>query len=389
MTTVGTQETDAQESSVNRNRLVPLMAAAAVAMAIPAPAQAAPVTEHADTQAVLDSYQAGAGPGAAVHAGNRTHSWEMHSGTADTNAQRSITPDDQFRIGSQTKTFTAVVVLQLADEGKVDLDAPIERYLPGVVDGNGYDGTAISVRQILQHTSGITNDLGKPEADPDGTYSLRETVRAALADPPQFAPGTGWGYSSVNFLVAGLLIEQTTGMSARDAITTRIIRPLGLTRTSYPRPGDRQLATPYLPGYIGGRSGPFFFWFDRTFAWELSQWATAGAIASTARDMATFDQAIADGKLISPTALAQMRTTVPIPGAAGMSYGLGLIRLDLSCGTQAWGHVGDTATGHSSGTFATDDGRHAALVTNTFVQAEGTTTRTQVIDSALCGTPAS
>ncbi|WP_328701442.1 serine hydrolase domain-containing protein [Amycolatopsis pittospori] len=373
---------------MSRNRVLPLLVVFAVALAMPATAQAAPVADHADTQAVLDRYLAGAGPGAAVHAGNRTHSWEVRTGTADVNAPRPLTSDDQFRIGSQTKTFTAVVVLQLVDEGKVDLDAPIERYLPGVVDGNGYDGTKISVRQILQHTSGISNDLGKPQADPDGTYRLRETIRAGLANPPQFPPGTGWGYSSVNFLVAGLLIEQITGVSAGDAITTRVIGPLGLTRTTYPRPGDRQLATPYLPGYVGGRSGPFFFWFDRTFAWELSQWATAGAIASTERDMAAFMRALVDGELVSPTTLAQLRATVPIPGApAGMAYGLGLIRLDLSCGAQAWGHVGDTATGHSSATFATDDGRHAALVTNAFVQAEGTTTRIQVIDSALCGTP--
>ncbi|MFI9455834.1 serine hydrolase domain-containing protein [Amycolatopsis sp. NPDC052450] len=373
---------------MNRNRVLPILAAVAVTLAIPAPAQAAPSTDHADTQAVLDRYQGGAGPGAAVHAGNRTGTWEVRAGTADTNVQRPISSDDQFRIGSQTKTFTAIVVLQLADEGKVDLDAPIERYLPGVFNGNGYDGTAISVRQILQHTSGITDHLGKPAARPNGTYSLRELVRAGLTNPPQFPPGTEWGYSSVNYLVAGLLIEQITGRSAGDAITSRIIGPLELTRTTYPRPGDRQLATPYLPGYIGGRTGPFFFWFDRTFAWELSQWATAGAMASTEQDMVTFTQALADGRLISPATLDQMRTTVPIPGAPeGMAYGLGLIRFDLSCGRRAWGHIGDVATGHSSATFATDDGRHAALVTNAFVQTEDTTTRAQVIDSALCGTP--
>ncbi|WP_091287799.1 serine hydrolase domain-containing protein [Amycolatopsis xylanica] len=359
-------------------------------MTMTVPAQAAPAADHADTQAVLDSYQANEGPGAAVHAGNRTSSWDLHSGTADITVKRPIGANDQFRIGSQTKTFTAVVVLQLVDEGKVELDAPIERYLPGVVSGNGYDGTKISVRQILQHTSGIARDANNPEPSPDGTYGLREVVRAGLTNPPQFAPGTSWGYSNINFAVAGLLIEQVTGMAVGDAITARIIKPLGLTRTSYPRGGDRKLDGPYLPGYRGGRIGPFYYWADSTFSVELTLFATAGAMASTEQDMTTFTQALADGKLMSPAMRAQMRTTVPMIGwPAGNRYGLGLWQLDLSCGGQAWGHGGDLQTGHSSGTFATDDGRHAAVVSNgtLYVSNPRPTSRFKVIDSALCGTP--
>ncbi|MGA5134851.1 serine hydrolase domain-containing protein [Streptomyces olivoreticuli] len=359
-------------------------------MTMAVPAQARSANDHADTQALLNSYQVSAGPGAAVHAGNRVGSWDLHSGTADTGAKRPIGPNDQFRIASQTKTFTAVVVLQLVDEGKVELDAPIERYLPGVVDGNGYDGTKISVRQILQHTSGIARDATNARANPDGTYSLRELIHAGLTHAPQFAPGASWGYSNVDYMVAGLLIEQITGMPAGDAITARIIKPLGLTRTTYPRPGDRKLDAPYLRGYMGGRVGPFFLWTEKTTAVELTAFATAGAMASTEQDMTTFDQALVDGKLVSPAMLSQMRTTVPMPGwPATMGYGLGLWRLDLTCGGQAWGHLGDLNTGHSSGTFATDDGRHAALVTNgiLYIGPAKKTERDQVIDSALCGTP--
>ncbi|WP_190133064.1 serine hydrolase domain-containing protein [Streptomyces mashuensis] len=356
------------------------------------PAQAQPAADHADTQAVLNSYQAAAGPGAAVHAGNRAGSWDLHSGTADTGANRAIGPNDQFRIASQTKTFTAVVVLQLVDEGKVELDAPIERYLPGVVDGNGYDGTKISVRQLLQHTSGIpayepTND----GANPDGSYALDALVRRALKHPPASEPGATTGlYSNANYMILGLLIERITGVPTGQAITERIIQPLGLTRTAYPRPGDKKLDDPYLPGYLGGRWGPFFFWTNATFTVEPSKFATSGAMNSTEENLTTFEQALADGKLVSPATMAQMRTTVPMRGwPANLRYGLGLIRLDLSCGGQAWGHLGDFLTGHTSGTFATDDGRHAAMVTNAYVNAEGKTTRIQVIDSALCGTPVS
>ncbi|MFC9976596.1 serine hydrolase domain-containing protein [Spirillospora sp. NPDC127200] len=361
---------------------------AAATLGTPGVAMADQADDHADTQEVLNRYKAIAGPGAAVHAGNRTSSWDLHAGSASIKATVPIGSGDQFRAASQTKTFTAVVVLQLVDEGKVDLDAPIERYLPGVVNVNGHDGTKISVRQLLQHTSGIARAMGSPKAGPDGTYSLREVARAGMAAAgPQAAPGTRWIYSNTNYALAGLLIEQITGAPAGDAITERIINPLGLTRTSYPRPGDRKLDTPYLPGYMGGRAGPLFFWADQTFAHELSKWATAGALASTEQDLAKFDQALADGKLISPAALAQMRTTVPTPDYPVVSgYGLGLMKLDLSCGGRAWGHTGDLTTGHSSGTFATDDGRRAAMVTNAYT-SDGKTTRIDVLDSALCGTP--
>ncbi|MFD8495780.1 serine hydrolase domain-containing protein [Amycolatopsis sp. NPDC059657] len=369
------------------------VAVVAATMAMAAPAHASPADDHADTQALLTGYQLSMGPGAAIHAGNRTSSWDLHSGTASTAVKRDIGANDQFRIGSQTKTFTAVVVLQLVDEGKVDLDAPIERYLPGVVDGNGYDGTKISVRQILQHTSGIPDKWGAPDDNPDGTYSLRELVRAALAgNRPLFAPGTSWTYSNINYLVAGLLIEKITGKAAGDAITARIIQPLGLARTAYPRGGDRALAKPYVPGYLGARVGPFFVWSETTEGVELTLYATSGAMASTERDLATFDQALADGRLVSPAMLTQMRSTVSMPGwPDNLGYGLGLFRLDLSCGGHAWGHGGDLKTGHSSATFATDDGRHAALMTNGIAMVTvnpAGPTRYQVIDSALCGTPA-
>lgn len=112
-------------------------------------------SDHSDTLAALKAFQAAAGPGAAVHAGNGSGSWTLSAGTGTINANRPIKADEYIRIGSQTKTFTAVVVLQLAEEGRASLDAPIDDYLPGVVTGNGYDGTRITVRHLLQHTGGL------------------------------------------------------------------------------------------------------------------------------------------------------------------------------------------------------------------------------------------
>ncbi|MFC7614511.1 serine hydrolase domain-containing protein [Actinokineospora soli] len=212
----------------------PVAAALVLSAALVAPAQAQ--TDHADVKAVLDQYRSHAGPGAAVFAGDASGTWHVTSGTASISVTRPIGSGDHFRAASQTKTFTAVVVLQLVDEGRVELDAPIERYLPGVVAGNGYDGNAITVRQLLQHTAGIARDATNPRAQADGSYTLAELVRAGLANPPQFAPGTSIGYSNVGYFIAGLLVERVTGKDVRTVFSERITVPLGLTGTSLPGP---------------------------------------------------------------------------------------------------------------------------------------------------------
>ncbi|MEU6250871.1 serine hydrolase domain-containing protein [Glycomyces sp. NPDC047010] len=355
---------------------------AAVATIAAAPAQAA---DHEQTRTLLEQYQEAAGPGAALYAGDDSGAWTIGSGSATITANRPITATDHFRIASQTKTFTAAVVLQLFDEGLVDLDAPIEQYLPGVVDNARYDGGAITVRQILQQTSGIARDVTGARANPDGTFDLPELVRAGLAHPPQFAPGTGWGYSNVNYLIAGMLIEHFTGQSVGEAITARIIEPLGLADTSFPAIGDQSVASPYVPGYVGGRIGSFFFWYDNTFGYEMSSVSSAGAMTSTLADQSAFQLALAGGEVVSPEALAEMRGTAAVPPESGWAgYGLGLIHLSLSCGGDAWGHSGDLATGHSSVTMVTDDGRFASMMTNSNSQVAGSPTRYEVVDAALC-----
>ncbi|MFC4085962.1 serine hydrolase domain-containing protein [Amycolatopsis samaneae] len=365
---------------------VAVLAAAAFTVSVPAAAQAA--DDHAGTRALLDRALRNA-PGAAVFAGNAAGSWSLRSGTGDTQAAKPIQPDEHHRIASQTKTFTAVVTLQLADEGKVALDTPIETYLPGVVDGNGYDGTRITVRQLLQHHTGIpVNNNPRPRQNPDGSYTLREVVREGLTLKPSSAPGTRFEYSNTNFEILGLLIEKVTGKTVGEAITERIITPLGLRATSYPRGGDRTLPAPYVHGYAGGRVGPIFFWVDNTTNLEPSMFGPAGAVVSTMSDVTAFYRALAEGKLVSPAGLAEMRRTIPWEGApAGYDYGLGLLKHTLSCGGDAWGHPGNVL-GYATWTAATDDGRYATVVTNTMNAAPGTTgddLRFEILDAAMCG----
>ncbi|RZS33938.1 D-alanyl-D-alanine carboxypeptidase [Herbihabitans rhizosphaerae] len=360
------------------------IAVATVAAIVPWSAQAdGRADDHSDTLRVLIGHHNHAGPGAVVVAGNGAGPWHLWAGAGNVPQNKPIGPADRIRIASQTKTMTAAIVLQLVGEGKIDLDSPIERYLPGLVQGNGYDGNKISVRQILQQTAGLA-EFVKGGDSINRTYTLEQLVRAGLSNPPAFAPGTSWGYSNTNYAVAGMLVERITGTSVNAAIADRITVPLGLSQTRLPAPGDHTIGAPATHGYSGFQNGSIFFWQDVSNSFEPSYLSSAGGVVSTPEDMAKFVSALVAGKVVPQAQLAEMRKIVPTPYWDG--YGLGLTRLELPCGGEAWGHYGDWL-GYSSGTMATADGRYASMVTNTRVATalpEGST-RDNVLESALCG----
>lgn len=376
------------KKSVGRAAVV--AAAVAICVAAPMTAQADPAGTHAGTLALLQRELSQA-PGAAVYAGDSSGSWSLQVGTGDVTGNVPIQPNQHFRIASETKTFTASVVLQLVDEGKVGLDAPIENYLPGVVDGNGYDGSTITVRDLLHQVSGIAgNDTNpQPQQNPDGSYTLANLVKDGLSLKPTSTPGTTFTYSNTNYEILGMLIEKVTGEPVGTAITARIITPLGLTDTSFPKGGDRTLPAPYLHGYSGGTLGGFFFWYDVSQSFEPSFFSSAGGMVSTESDLTKFEQALVTGKVVSAASLAQMQQTVPMTGFAppAYAYGLGLISHALSCGGVAWGHPGNLA-GYANWTAATADGRYASVVANNQnadVGDNGDDLRFEILNSALCG----
>ncbi|QWF84134.1 serine hydrolase domain-containing protein [Amycolatopsis sp. CA-230715] len=377
--------------NVTRGGILAAVVGSAIAVA-PCPAHAVPGDSHAATQRKLDEL-VGASPGAPggeVVGGDRDGTWELTSGTAEVGAQRTFRPEDHVQIGSYTKTFVATVVLQLVADGRVRLDDPIESYLPGLVDGNGYDGNAITVRQVLQHKSGIADYL-TPLPHHGGlynpllhqrTWTPAELVREALTERPHFAPGTRWEYSNTNYVIAGMLIEKVTGRWVGDEITDRLIKPLGLAHTSYPAAGHKAMPAPHANGYIGVRS--LGVWIDVTEALnEPSYLGAAGTMVSTPGDMTTFAQALADGAVLPRAELAEMTRFTPITvDQKADGYGLGLYQLNLSCGGEAIGHYGGTA-GFGEVTMATADGRHATVVVNSPLPALGAG-MTTVLDSALC-----
>ncbi|MCH0540241.1 beta-lactamase family protein [Streptomyces sp. MUM 203J] len=356
-------------------------------LAVTTTAHAQTTADHPATSAALRTFQSAAGPGAAVHAGDGAAAWTLSAGTGTINTNRPIRSDEHFRAGSQTKTFTAATVLQLVDEGKVSLNEPIDTYLPGVVTGNGYDGTRITLRHLLQHTSGIAayDPLASIAlAEPDGTYHPATLVREGLKRAPVSAPGGGFRYSNTNYLILGMLIEKITGLPVHQAVTTRIIEPLDLTRTTFPAPGDRALPAPAVNGYHGTRIGPFFFW-SPVISYDPSLFGSSGAVISTLEDITSFYQALLAGRVVSPASLAEMQNTgQPGSPSAAIGYGLGIFKADLSCGGTAWGHNG-AVPGYHSQTLVTPDGRHASAATNAYLATNPPQAQlAALLDTALC-----
>ncbi|GAA2229078.1 serine hydrolase domain-containing protein [Streptomyces nogalater] len=316
--------------------------------------------------------------------------WTATDGKADLGTGRPVNTTDRLRAGSVTKTFTATVVLQLAAEGRLSLDEPVERRLPGLIRAGGYDGRRITVRQLLRHTSGLPDYLDAPEwQHPERLryrhFEPRELITRALRLPP---PDHTWHYATTNYLVAGLIIRKVTGHSPEAEITRRIIAPLGLRDTYWPG-DDTRLQGPHSHSYFTGADGRRV---DGT-AWNTTFGGVGGALVSTPADLTRFATALFAGRLLPAPRLAEMRRTVaadPDRLWPGARYGLGLISSPLSCGSTWWGHAGTVPGGHRALVATGPGGRTVAVALNEVpatLQAERDFL--DIVDKALCeGTPA-
>jgi D-alanyl-D-alanine carboxypeptidase len=290
--------------------------------------------KQAKIQRALDRLTATEAPGASalVRDGNRTT--RLTSGYGDAEKKTPICASDRCRIGSVTKTFVATVALQLVGEGRLALGDTVERWLPGLVP----NGNNITVRELLNHTSGlfdVTNDQGfiarvlwkRTEA-----WTPRKLVRIATAHKPLFDPGATWSYSNTGYMLLGLIVEAASGNPIETELDRRIFRPLRLRATSFA--SSPHITMTYAHGYLpldGSRPR------DASVFSQSSAWA-AGAIVSTADDLATFYRALVRGRLLRPRLLRAMETTVPVAeDPHGGGSGLGLFETGLSCG-RVWGH---------------------------------------------------
>ncbi|MFI6393583.1 serine hydrolase domain-containing protein [Nonomuraea sp. NPDC050547] len=338
-----------------------LSAVVMTATALASPAEAA--HDRADVRRSLERAVEGGAPGMVAEIRDHRGRWFGSAGVADLKTGEERRSGERFRIGSTTKTFTALLVLQLAAEGSLSLDDSVDTWLPGLVRGNGYDGREITIRQLLNHTSGIFNYGNDAELMKTAVgaawyehrfdaYTPAELVKIGLSNPPYFAPGAGFGYSNTNYYLAAMIIERITGRSYGDELERRVLRPLGLSRT-------------YLPGRDTKIRGEHPVHHSTLFsmdadpeihdATEMNQsfaWA-AGGIVSTTGDLQRFFGALLAGKLLPAAQQREMFTTVATQGGPPWiphtRYGLGVFSQELPGGVTLWGNGGAT---YGSWTFA-------------------------------------
>ncbi|MEN3538728.1 serine hydrolase domain-containing protein [Microbispora sp. ZYX-F-249] len=299
-------------------------------------------------------------PGALAQARSRERTSDVAIGVGDVRNGTAPRPDSRFRAGSITKTFVATAVLRLVAEDRLRLDDTVEHWLPGLVDGKGNDGRRITLRMLLNHTSGLfdyTTDKELShtyERDPSRRLPPHALVRVAVSHPPLFPPGTAWNYSDTDYVLLGMVIQRVTGRSYAEEITRRIIRPLGLRSTYFPG-GSSSIAPPYLHGYEMPDSGVIK---DATVL-NTSFAPGSGDLISTVGDLNRFLSALLAGRLLPSSLLRQMLTPVPRSRAGSDmdKYGLGVIITRLPCGITVYGH-GGTLDGYLTGVTGRQGGAH-------------------------------
>ena len=218
---------------------------------------------------------------------------------------------DRYRIGGLTKSFTATVVLQLVREKKLALGDTVEHWLPGVIS----NGDAISIRQLLNHTSGISDYVRDPAylapylaGDLTHVFDPRAGVQIAADQGPLFAPGSQLSYSNTNYVLLAMIVEAATGNTIASELQARLFQPLGLRHTSFPT--SPEIHGPHVHGYVFLDDGPF----DVT-SWSPSGSGAAAAIVSNTDDVARFYRALLRGRLLPRALLRRCRRSTPWPRA--------------------------------------------------------------------------
>ncbi|TCC43943.1 class A beta-lactamase-related serine hydrolase [Kribbella capetownensis] len=310
-------------------------------------------------QEVLDSLVAAGAAGVLVQYRDADGPWSGASGVAELGTQDPVDPTGSFRIGSVTKTFTATVVLQLIGEGALGLEDKVDRWLPGVVPA----GDAITLRQLLNHTTGLynyTDDLPEAAGIVRDRFLHWEPMRAvsmATGHEPSFEPGARRSYSNTNYILLALIIEAATSKPYATELEDRILSPLDLRQTFLPG-DDATLPEPHAHGYMS-TDGELV---DMT-ELNTSQAWSAGGIVSTATELNHFYAALLNGELLRPAEFQAMQMTVPTD-AAFHTGGLGISRLSLP-GLVLWGHSGGIFGYRTWSYHSADATRQVTLSINT------------------------
>lgn len=325
--------------------------------------------------AMADVHRAGM-PGLFAEVRDGDQVWRGAAGVADIDTGRPVSADMRHRVGSITKTFTAAAVLQQVENGRIQLDAPIGRYLPRLVPGE--PGAAITVRMLLNHTSGLAEylpyaypslkafpalaDTGPQSLDDHRftRFAATELIEMGVGAPAVGTPGGTPGvYSNTNYLLLSELLEHVTGMPADECITRNVIERAGLRDTGFP-------TDPYI---AGPHSRIYESWFGmidppRDYSvYDMSWVGPAASLISTVADLNRFFGMLLAGEIVGRSSLAQMRRTVPVISQEGrtIDYGLGLHPTEAPGRATFWGH-GGTVWGGGAMTMTRADGKRQMSV---------------------------
>jgi CubicO group peptidase (beta-lactamase class C family) len=263
--------------------------------------------------------------------------------------------DTTYGIGSNTKQFTAAGILLLRDAGKLDVDAPVSRYLPGMPHGR-----EVTIRNLLTHTGGYAEFTELPDVDRLGARPAtnEEILDTVVNDPLGFKPGTKWQYSNTGYVMLATIIERLSGVSYADFLRTRIFEPLGMTRTRYE---DQALVeTNRATGYTRFAMGEQEHESHLDYTW----FSGAGAIESTLADLETWNNAIDRGTLLSAASREMMHTSFKLADGTDTRYGFGLFMQPLPGGKHVVLHGGDTTGFGTQDARFVEDGIDVIVLTN-------------------------
>ncbi|MDX3249425.1 serine hydrolase domain-containing protein [Streptomyces sp. ME18-1-4] len=308
---------------------------AAPAFATPAAADTTAAAQHTaglDTQALtaaLTGLPDADATAALVRVGGIDGVWRGSAGVHDLASGTAADPEARFRAGSTTKVVTAAAVLRLAAEGRVDLDTPIQRYLPGLL---GRQFRPITVRQLLNHTSGIPEGVGLGDSFEEvyahrfDTLPPRQVAASAGAKKPEFCPGRKQHYLNINYTFLGLLIEKVTGRSYASEATRLVLAPAGMRDTYFPG-SDPHILGPHNRGYQAVKKADGTTEFVDVTEWNQADRFAAGDMISTTADLERLLTALFRGRIVPEPQLEEM-FTVPA-GIKGATYSAGLQRFEL------------------------------------------------------------
>ena len=322
-----------------------------------APAAAVPADFRKKAEAYLKSAYPADGPGAAVIVvENGKVVYQGAQGLADLETKRKITPATVFRLGSNTKQFTATVILQLVEEGKISLDDRLSKFLPDYPK----PGADATVRQLLTHTSGIKNFTAIPRWMMSGGRAKPITTEQLIAvfkdEPADFAPGAKYQYNNSGYALLGAIIEKVTGKPWHVAVQERIAKPNGLSSIRYGV--EESTIAEMASGYAeqGGKVVP-------ASPLHMSSPHAAGSLVGSVGDFARWARVLHKGKVLKPGSYRQMTTANRLADGTVTRYGFGLGLGELR-GRGTIGHAGETSGFYTATTYIPSEDLFLAVFTN-------------------------